>query len=134
MKYLLDTDICIYIINRKPPSVIKAIRKRELDEIVISSITQAELEYGVVRSGMPDRNRVALLQFLFPFQLLDFDQLAAVQYGLIRASLVSTGKPIGPMDMLIAAQAGSRDLILVTNNEKEFRRVEGMKVENWVTR
>jgi len=134
MKYLLDTNICIYIINRKPSSVIQAIRTLHPDEIVMSTITQAELEYGVARSSMPDRNRVALLQFLFPFQLLDFDQLAAVQYGLIRASLEVTGNPIGPMDMLLAAQASSRDLILVTNNEKEFRRVEGLRVENWVAR
>jgi tRNA(fMet)-specific endonuclease VapC len=134
MKYLLDTNICIYIINRKPPSVIKAIQKKHPDDVAISTITLAEHEYGAARSGMPDRNRIALLQFLFPFQLLDFDQLAAVHYGLIRASLETLGKPIGPMDMLIAAQAKSRDLILVTNNEKELRRVEGLRVENWMTR
>jgi tRNA(fMet)-specific endonuclease VapC len=74
-----------------------------------------------------------LLQFLFPFQLLDFDQLAAVQYGMIRSNLESEGKPIGPLDLLIAAQTKSRNLILVTNNEKEFRRVEGLKIENWAS-
>jgi tRNA(fMet)-specific endonuclease VapC len=132
MRYLLDTNTCIYIINKKPSSVIKRIQTKQPEEIAISTITQAELEYGVARSRYPDRNRIALLEFLFPFYLLDFDQMAASQYGLIRSSLESKGKPIGPMDMLLAAQAKSIDLILVTNNEREFRRVEGLKTENWV--
>ena len=133
MNYLLDTNICIYIINKKPTSALKRIQTKRPDQVAISTITQAELEYGLTRSKFPERNRAALLQFLFPFQLLDFDQLAAVQYGTIRSYLESKGKPIGAMDLLIAAQARSRDLILVTNNEKEFRRVEGLKVENWVS-
>ena len=131
MNYLLDTNICIYIINKKPSSVIKHIQSKRPEQIAISTITQAELEYGIARSRNIDQNRVALLEFLFPFLLIDFDQMAAVQYGLIRASLVARGKPIGSMDMLLAAQAMSRDLILVTNNEKEFHRVEGLKLENW---
>ena len=134
MTYLLDTNTCIYIINKKPSAVIKRIQTKQPEEIAISTITQAELEYGVARSRYPDRNRVALLEFLFPFFLLDFDQMAASQYGLIRSFLESKGKPIGPMDILLAAQAKSRDLILVTNNEKEFRRVEGLRIENWVAR
>ena len=132
MRYLLDTNTCIYIINKKPSSAIKRIQTKQPEEIAISTITQAELEYGVARSRYPDRNRIALLEFLFPFYLLDFDQMAASQYGLIRSSLESKGKPIGPMDMLLAAQAKSIDLILVTNHEREFRRVEGLKTENWV--
>jgi tRNA(fMet)-specific endonuclease VapC len=132
MNYLLDTNTCIYVINKKPPSVIRKIQTKEPEQIAISTITQAELEYGIARSKYPDRNRIALLEFLFPFLLLDFDQIAAVQYGLIRASLESRGRPIGAMDMLLAAQARSRDFVLVTNNEKEFRRVEGLKIENWV--
>jgi tRNA(fMet)-specific endonuclease VapC len=131
MNYLLDTNICIYIINKKPPSVIKRIQTKQPEQIAISTITQAELEYGIARSKNVDQNRIALLEFLFPFLLIDFDQMAAVQYGLIRASLEAQGKPIGPMDMLLAAQAKSMDLILVTNNEKEFRRIEGLKLENW---
>ena len=131
MNYLLDTNICIYIINKKPPSVIKHIQTKQPEQIAISTITQAELEYGIVRSRNVDQNRIALLEFLFPFLLIDFDQMAAVQYGLIRASLEARGKPIGSMDMLLAAQAMSRDLILVTNNEKEFHRIEGLKLENW---
>ena len=132
MNYLLDTNTCIYIINKKPASALKHIQSKRPDQVAISTITQAELEYGLARSRFPERNRIALLQFLFPFQILDFDQLAAVQYGTIRSYLESKGKPIGSMDLLIAAQARSRDLILVTNNEKEFKRVEGLKVENWV--
>ena len=133
MNYLLDTNICIYIINKKPATVLKRIQSKRPDQVAISTITQAELEYGLARSRFPEGNRAALLQFLFPFQLLDFDQLAAVQYGTIRSNLESKGRPIGAMDLLIAAQAVSRNLILVTNNEKEFGRVEGLKVENWVS-
>ena len=120
MNYLLDTNTCIYVINKKSGSVIRRIQTKDPEQIAISTITQAELEYGIARSRYPERNRVAFLEFLFPFLLLDFDQIAAVQYGLIRASLEARGRPIGAMDMLLAAQARSRDLVLVTNNEKEF--------------
>jgi tRNA(fMet)-specific endonuclease VapC len=133
VNYLLDTNICIYIINKKPATVLKRIEAKRPDQVAISTITQAELEYGLARSRFPERNRAALLQFLFPFQLLDFDQLAAVQYGTIRSDLETKGRPIGAMDLLIAAQAVSRNLILVTNNEKEFGRVEGLNIENWVS-
>jgi tRNA(fMet)-specific endonuclease VapC len=131
MKYLLDTNICIYIINKKPSIVVERIRSKRPEEIAISAITLAELEYGISRSKYPDRNRIALLQFLFPFMLLDFDQMAAQQYGDIRATLERKGEPIGAMDMLIAAQAVASELILVTNNEKEYKKVEGLRIENW---
>jgi tRNA(fMet)-specific endonuclease VapC len=111
---------------------VKRIQTKRPEQIAISTITQAELEYGIARSRHPEQNRVALLEFLFPFIILDFDQMAAVQYGLIRSYLESKGKPIGPMDLLLAAQARSKDLVLVTNNEKEFRRIEGLKIENWI--
>ena len=87
MNYLLDTNICIYIINKDRLSVIKRIQTKQPEQIAISTITQAELEYGIARSKHADQNRIALLEFLFPFLLIDFDQMAAVQYGLIRASL-----------------------------------------------
>jgi tRNA(fMet)-specific endonuclease VapC len=131
MKYLLDTNTCIYVINKKPQVIVERIRKKKPEDVAISSITLAELEYGVSRSQYPDRNRVALLQFLFPFMIVDFDQMAAQEYGTIRTKLESIGKPIGPMDMLIAAQAKALNLIVVTNNEKEFKRVEGLRIENW---
>ena len=134
MIYLLDTNICIYIINKKPPAVVKRIQTKLPEQIAISSITLAELEYGIVRSRYPDRNRIALLEFLIPFMILDFDQMASVVYGWIRSFLESKGKPIGPMDLLLAAQAKSRNMILVTNNEKEFNRIDGLQTENWARR
>ena len=133
MSYLLDTNICIYIIKRKPIAVLKQVQSRQPGEIALSTITLAELEYGIARSRYPDRNRVALLEFLLPFAILDFDQMAAAEYGRIRSVLESKGKPIGPMDLLLAAQARSHNLALVTNNEKEFRRIDGLRIENWVS-
>ena len=131
MNYLLDTNICVYIIKGKSPAAMRQVQSRQPGEIAISAITLAELEYGVLRSRDRDRNRAALSEFLFPFAILDFDRAAAVEYGRIRSSLEAKKKPIGPMDLLLAAQAKSRGLILVTNNEREFRRVEGLRVENW---
>jgi tRNA(fMet)-specific endonuclease VapC len=132
VKYLLDTNTCIYIINKKPPSAVNHIRSKQPDEIAISTITIAELEYGVHRSQHVDRNRIALLEFLVPFIILDFDESAAALYGSIRAFLELKGTPIGPMDLLLAALAMSQELVLVTNNEREFRRVEGLQIENWI--
>ena len=133
MNYLLDTNICIYTINKKPTSVVSKIRSKRPEEIAISTITIAELEYGVTKSLHPNQNRAALLEFLIPFMILDFDQIASLHYGQIRMSLESKGMPIGPMDLLLAAQAKSRNLILVTNNEKEFQRIDYLRIENWVT-
>ena len=132
MTYLLDTNICIYVIKRHPPQVVDRIRSSKPQDIAISTITLAELEHGAAKSQYPDRNRLALLAFLLPFTILDFDQAAAFHYGLIRAALESKGTPIGPMDMLIAAQARSRSMVLVTNNQGEFRRVADLRIENWV--
>jgi len=131
MNYLLDTNICIYIIRKTPPAVLKQVQSRQPGEIAISTITLAELEYGIARSNYPDRNRVALMEFVLPFAILDFDQRASAEYGPIRSMLEAKGKPIGPMDLLLAAQAKSRGLVLVTNNEREFKRVQGLRVENW---
>ena len=133
MKYLLDTNTCICIINRKPPSAIDRIRAKQPEDIAVSAVTIAELQYGVYRSQKIDQNRIALLEFLVPLTILDFDQGAAAVYGSIRSSLEARGTPIGPMDLLIAAQAMSHGLILVTNNEKEFSRVDGLGIENWTT-
>jgi tRNA(fMet)-specific endonuclease VapC len=134
MNYLLDTNTCIYIINKKFPSVIDRIRSKQIDEITISTITIAELEYGVERSQHSDQNRIALLEFLVPFKILAFDQQAATVYGKIRSYLESKGTPIGPMDLLLASQAISHNLILVTNNTREFKRINNLQVENWVSR
>lgn len=133
MIYLLDTNICIYTIKKKPVSAIKAIRSKRPEEIAVSTITIAELEYGAAKSSNPDRNKAALLEFLIPFAILSFDHLAAFHYGRARMSLEAAGIPIGPMDLLLAAQAMSRNLILVTNNEKEFQKIDALRIESWAS-
>lgn len=131
MKYLLDTNICIYLIKQKSENLINKIKEFDIEELCISTITIAELEYGIQKSSYPERNRLALIEFLVPFKILDFNQEATLDYGEIRADLEKEGRIIGPMDLLIAAHARSNDLIVVTNNEKEFNRVKGLEVENW---
>lgn len=133
MIYLLDTNICIYIIKQSPPSVLERFATFTPNQIGISMVTVAELQYGAQKSKYPARNLAALEQFFSPFSLFPFDSSAAVEYGLIRAALEKQGTPIGALDMLIAAQAKSLSAILVTNNIKEFSRVAELTVENWVT-
>lgn len=134
MKYLFDTNICIYLINKKFENLIDRVEKYGIENIGISSITIAELEYGIAKSSSShkEENRVALLEFLLPFKFIDFNQNDAYEYGRIRQDLQSQGKIIGNMDILIGSQAVSRELILVTNNEKEFVRIRGLEIENWV--
>lgn len=132
MKYLLDTNICIYIIKKKPEKVIKRFLKMKPDSIGISSITVSELYYGIAKSSKPNENTIALEQFILPLTVIDFNKEDSVAYGRLRAKLEQKGKLIGAMDLLIAAQALSRDLIIVTNNEREFKKIEGLSVENWV--
>lgn len=131
MKYLLDTNICIYLINERPKKVLAHFKRHSLGDIGISSITASELAFGVAKSAS-SKNSAALEAFLLPLNVVDYDAGAAMIYGDIRATLEKQGKTIGPLDMLIAASALSRQLILVTNNEKEFRRVSKLKVENWL--
>lgn len=132
MEYLLDTNICIYIIKKRPINVFEKFKSLSIGSIGISSITLAELQYGIMKSSYPDRNREALDKFITPLEIVDFDYNATVEYGKIWADLERNGIPIGPLDMLIAAHARSLDLVLVTNNEKEFKRISGLKVENWI--
>ena len=132
MKYLLDTNICIYIIKKAPEQVLKRFVKLKPGSLVISNISVAELYYGVSKSSFPNENTIALEEFLQPLHILDFTKEDAIVYGKIRAKLESIGKIIGAMDLLIASQALNNHLILVTNNEKEFLRVENLKIENWV--
>ncbi len=131
MKYMLDTNICIYAIKNRPDVVIKRILKHEPEEMCISSITYAELMHGVEKNLAVEKNKLALALFLSPFMVLDFDSYAAQEYGKIRADLEKKGTPIGPMDMLIAGHAKSKKVVLVTNNIREFERVEGLNVEDW---
>lgn len=131
MMYMLDTNICIYAMKQKPEKVLLRL-KEELDSgVCISSITLAELEYGMKHSSNPVKNEQALLRFLAPLSVLPFGPSAASEYGEIRAGLQSRGTPIGPLDMLIAGHARSEGLILVTNNIREFERVSELELENW---
>ena len=132
MRYLLDTNTCIYLINRRPVSVVQRIQSLPIEDIGICTVTVAELEYGVAKSLRPEQNRNALIEFLTPFRIVEFEQTAAFQYGQLRELLERQGQPIGPMDLLIAAQALAENVVLVTNNEREFGRVPELTVENWV--
>ena len=132
MKKLLDTNICIYLINKKDPEIIKKLKNNLQHDLYISSITIAELEYGIEKSQFKERNKLALIKFLAPFKILNFSDLHAISYGRIRADLEKRGEIIGSMDLLIAAQAFSEKSTIVTNNTKEFSRVEKLKIENWI--
>jgi tRNA(fMet)-specific endonuclease VapC len=131
MKYLLDTDICIYIIKKKPEQVLKKLAKLESTDIAISTITLSELIYGAEKSQHKEKNLEAITGFLVPIDVLPWDEGAARSAGQIRAVLEKHGKVIGPYDLQIAGQALSLNLTLVTNNEKEFSRIKGLKIENW---
>ncbi len=132
MKYLLDTDTCVYIIKKRPESVFKKVSALNADDVGISSITFAELVYGAEKSNYRDLNLLKLTEFAAPFRIVPFDSRAAAAYGSLRAGLESTGKPIGGMDLLIAAHAVAEEVTLVSNNTREFRRVKGLRLENWV--
>ncbi|HXF94263.1 MAG TPA: type II toxin-antitoxin system VapC family toxin [Nitrospiraceae bacterium] len=131
MKFMLDTNICIYLIKRQPEAVLDRFASHPVGDVGISVITLAELEYGASKSSNPSRNREALKQFVLPLEIAAFDRSATITYGKIRALLEERGQPIGSMDMLIAAHALSLGARLVTNNIKEFKRVPGLRVENW---
>ncbi|MFU8926269.1 type II toxin-antitoxin system tRNA(fMet)-specific endonuclease VapC [Acinetobacter puyangensis] len=129
--YLLDTNICIYVINHKPVQVFEKFRQFQLGDLAISSITASELAFGVEKSGS-ERNKQALNKFLIPLDVLPYDDRAIWHYAQLRHQLQSTGKTIDSLDMLIAAHALALEVTLVTNNTKEFERIKGLKLENWV--
>lgn len=128
---LLDTNICITIINAKPAAVLQRFRDYRMGEIGICSVVAAELAYGVAKSGSA-RNRQALEMFLAPLMILPFDEAAVWAYGDLRSDLERRGQPIGALDTMIAAHALSQNATLVTNNLSEFERVPGLQLENWV--
>jgi Predicted nucleic acid-binding protein, contains PIN domain len=132
MKYMLDTNICIFIIKQKPENVLKRFLQLEPGDICISSITYAELVHGVEKSQARGKNRLALTIFLSEIQIMPFDDLAAQVYGKVKTDLQKKGTVIGPFDTLIAAHAKSLHLVLITNNTREFARVEGLELEDWV--
>ncbi len=130
--YLLDTNICIYIIKQKPIEVLHRLSEISPVDIGISSITVAELEFGVRKSKFVEQNEHALRLFLHPFEIHVFDDICAHHYGIIRSELEKQGEVIGSMDMLIAAQALALEKRLVTNNVREFKKVPRLQIENWV--
>ena len=129
---MLDTNICIYLIKNKPLHVREKFNQYNIGEICISSITVSELYYGVEKSEFIDKNKQALALFLSALNIVDFDEKAAVIYGKIRSDLERKGTVIGSQDMLIAAHAKSLNVELITNNVKEFQRVDGLKIDNWI--
>ena len=134
MKYLLDTNICIYIIKNNPPAVQRRFSKERLGDIAISSFTVAELFNGAEKSSQLDRNIIWIQKFLQPLVTLQFNEEDAAVYGKSRAQLERKGEPIGAMDLLIAAQTISEDLVLVMNNVREFQRIDSIHIENWASR
>lgn len=132
MKYMLDTNICIYIIKKNPIQVLKKFAAVNKDDMCISTITLAELEFGACKSNNLTKNKLTLMIFLAGIKVLPFDESAAKEYGDIRATLERRGTPIGANDLLIVAHAKSLQLTLVTNNVKEFERVNGLQIENWI--
>ncbi|MCW7496812.1 type II toxin-antitoxin system VapC family toxin [Leptospira levettii] len=131
-QYLLDTNICIYIINQRPEIVYQKFKKISLEHIFISTITEFELKYGVEKSQKSDKNQKTLNELIGFFNVIPFDSTAATLAGAIRTRLEKKGEIIGPYDLLIASQSIANDLILVTNNEKEFKRIKELKIENWI--
>ena len=131
MRYMLDTNICIYVIKHKPEMVFQELQKHDPSEVCISSVTYAELVHGVEKSEAVEKNRLALSLLLANIEILDFDVEAANCYGKIRADLEKKGTPIGPLDMMIAGHAQSLGYTVVTNNMKEFSRVSNLKIDNW---
>ena len=132
MRYMLDTNICIYVIKHKPVTVFQKLQNINPEDVCISSVTYAELVHGVEKSTAVEKNRLALSMLLANMEILDFDVDAADCYGKIRAALEKKGTPIGTLDMMIAAHAQSLSYTVVTNNVKEFSRVSALKIENWV--
>ncbi len=131
MRYMLDTNICIYAIKHKPEKVFQRLQETEPENVCISSVTYAELVHGVEKSVAVEKNRIALSLLLSNIEIVSFDVNAANEYGVIRADLEKKGTPIGPLDMMIAGHAISLGYTVVTNNIREFSRVKGLKIENW---
>ena len=132
MRYLLDTNICIYLIKKRPKEVLYQFKKHPPQDVAISTITLFELQYGIEKSLYPQQSKDALAKFLSPLNLISMDRSSALESAVIRAQLEKQGMPIGPYDLLIAGLARSRDMILVTNNTKEFERVDNIYIENWI--
>lgn len=132
MNFMLDTNICVAMIRYRPVSLLHRMTACEPGTLWVSSITTSELFHGAEKSARPVENRAALTQFLLPLVVVDYDEAASRIYGRLRTELERAGTPTGSMDMLIAAHALSLDVTLVTNNSREFRRVKGLALEDWI--
>jgi tRNA(fMet)-specific endonuclease VapC len=131
MQYLLDTNVCVDYLNGRYPAVTGAIRRASPDELCVSSVVVAELRYGAEKSEHRRRNHLRLDVFLSEVACVPFDGMAAAMFGRVRAALEARGTVIGPYDLQIAAHALALGLVLVSDNVREFRRVKGLKVQNW---
>ncbi|MCU7923827.1 MAG: tRNA(fMet)-specific endonuclease VapC [Candidatus Thiodiazotropha sp. (ex Dulcina madagascariensis)] len=131
LKYMLDTNIVIYTIKNRPAEARESFKRHE-GQMCISTVTLGELIYGAERSSRPEDNLGVVEGMAARLEVVPFDSQDAIHFGQIRAELASAGTPIGPYDMMIAAHARARGLILVTNNAKEFERVPGLRLDNWV--
>ncbi len=132
MKFLLDTDTCIYALKQNP-SVLKHLLAHSREDIAVSVITEAELRTGAAKSTAAAKTLRLVDNFLRPLGIVEFTSNDAASYAQVRAKLERAGTPIGPLDTLIAAQAVARKLVLVSNNEREFGRVAGLRIENWAS-
>lgn len=132
MRWMLDTDICIALIKQHPDKVLKKLRGKSTGQVGISSITLGELAFGAAKSSRAKDSYAALSEFLLPLDVDEFDERAAMHYGEVRARLTREGTTIGPLDTLIAAHALAIEAILVTHNTREFERVKGLRVEDWL--
>ena len=131
MRFMLDTNTCVDLIRRRDDRILRRLQLLGPGDLCVSAVTLSELEYGAAKSADPERNRLALAKFMTPIDVAPYDDAAACAYGRVRAELERSGTPIGPLDTMIAAHALSLGLTVVTDNEREFRRVPGLKVENW---
>lgn len=132
MKLMLDTNTCIAIIKRKPVQALQKFEEYQVGDIGVSAVTLAELRYGVAKSQHQTKNQAALDEFILPLEVAPFDEAATAAYGVVRALLEKLGTPIGPLDTMIGAHALSLGATLVTNNTREFNRVAGLAVVDWV--
>lgn len=130
-RYMLDTDMCSYIIKEHPETVRQRFQTLAMEQLCVSVVTYAELIYGVERSSSKRVNRPIVEDFVRHLDVMDWNIGAADRYGVIRAELEAAGTPIGAMDMMIAAHAKSIEAVLVTNNQKHFTKVTGLKIDNW---
>ena len=131
MRFMLDTNTCVDLIRQRDDRILRKMQRLTLDDLCVSSVTLSELEYGAAKSADPGKNRLALAQFMTPLRVVPYDDTVAPVYGRVRTELEREGTPIGPLDTMIAAHALSLALTVVTDNGREFRRVAGLKVQNW---